>query len=280
MNRFEIESIRKARDYNVIKSNDLVLKSRYHFSLIAQKSIAYICSMIRPSQNDRSGFVLEYEFDILEYASICGISNSGTLYHDVKSALKNLRDSSMWLTLPNGSETLVGWLDRVTIDEGCGKVKVKIDDRLVPYLFDLQNRYLCYGLKNILCMRSKFSIRLYEMFRAYYGFESAVHDNRPRIARLQEPVPYEWKIDIDELKRKLMVDTIKSYSDNGLFKAKVLEPACREINRYSDIYFEYEMIKTGKKVTDVRFTINFKNMLERTYTEAKAEQTLETSERK
>ena len=251
MTVYETEEIQKKRDYLVVKSNELVLQTRYQFSMIEQKTIAYICSMIRPSVKNQSGYVLDYEFDILEYAHICGIEKNGKLYDDVKRALKGLRDKSMWLTLPNGSETVVGWLDRVTTDKGNGKIQIRIDDRLAPYLFELQSRYLSYGLKNILCMKSQFSIRLYEMFRAYLGLQSACWDNRARMTRINTPVPYEWIVDIDELKRKLMVDDIKSYKrDNSVFKRKVLDPAHIEINEFSDISFDFEMLKKGRSFYD------------------------------
>lgn len=260
----ESEELRKKREYLVVKSNDLVLQTRYQFSMIEQKTIAYICSMIRPSANHQSGYVLDYEFDILEYVHICGIKKNGKLYDDVKRALKGLRDKSMWLTLPNGSETVVGWLDRVTTDRLSGKVKIRIDDRLAPYLFELQSRYLSYGLKNVLCMKSRFSIRLYEMFRAYLGLKSSYCDSRSKTAKINNPVPYEWIIDIDELKIRLMVNDIKAYQrDNSVFKRKVLEPACKEINAFSDIFVDFEMLKSGRSFYAVKFTIIYKNMTQR-----------------
>lgn len=264
MTVYDAEEIQKKRDYLVVKSNELVLQTRYQFSMIEQKTIAYICSMIKPSANNQSGYIIDYEFDILEYANICGIASTGKLYDDVKRALKGLRDKSMWLTLPNGSETVVGWLDRVTTDKRSGKVQIRIDDRLAPYLFELQSRYLSYGLKNILCMKSQFSIRLYEMFRAYLGLQSACCDSRSRMEKINNPVPYEWVIDINELKRKLMVDNIKSYQrDNSVFKRKVLDPAQIEINEFSDISLDFELLKRGRSFYAVKFTIIYKNMRER-----------------
>lgn len=275
MDKHEIEKVNKSREYLVVKSNDLVLQTRYQFSMIEQKTIAYICSMIRPSSNNKSGYVLDYEFNILTYAHICGIEKNGKFYADVKKALKDLRDKSMWLTLPNGSETTVGWISKVTIDENSGLVKLRLDEDLVPYLFDLQTRYLSYGLKNILCMKSQFSIRLYEMFRAYIGLQSATWDKRSRMSRINAPIPYDWVIDIDELKRKLMVDNIKSYSDNGLFRTKVLEPAKKEINEFSDISFDFDMLKDGRRCYAVKFTIVYKNMPSRMKAELTATRLLD-----
>lgn len=275
MNEYQIEEIQKSREYLVVKSNDLVLKSRYNYTVYEQKTLAYICSMIKPSSTDNGGYVLDYEFNILDYIHICGIDKTGRIYNTTKNILKKLSDNSMWLTLPNGSETLVRWISKVTINQQSGLVHIKLDEDLVPYLFELHNRYLSYGLKNILCMHSQFSIRLYEMFRAYIGLRSACDDNRTRMSRINTPVPYEWVIDIDELKKKLMVDNIKSYNrDNSLFRIKVLEPAYREINELSDISFDFEMLKKGKKIYAVKFTIIYKDMIERINTTIKNDELL------
>ena len=138
-----------------------------------------------------------------------------------------------------------------------------------------QTRYLSYGLKNILCMKSQFSIRLYEMFRAYIGLQSATWDKRSRMSRINAPIPYEWVVDLDKLKRKLMVDNVKSYSDSSLFRIKVLEPAKKEINEFSDISFDFDMLKDGRRCYAVKFIIVYKNMTTRMKTELIANKLLD-----
>ncbi|MBQ5563551.1 MAG: replication initiation protein [Acutalibacteraceae bacterium] len=279
MDKIQMEKVNQSREYLVVKSNDLVLQTRYNYTVYEQRTLAYICSMIKPlttaNNGANNGYVLDYDFDILEYARVCGIDNNGNLYTRTKKVLKKLSDNSMWLRLPNGSETLVRWISKVTLNNKNGLVHIRLDEDLTPYLFELQSRYLSYGLKNILCMHSQFSIRLYEMFRAYIGLQSACGDNRPRMTRINIPVPYEWIIDIDELKRKLMVDNIKSYTkDNSLFRIKVLEPAHREINEFSDISFDFEMLKRGRSCYAVKFTIIYKNLIERSKVDVKISELL------
>ena len=60
----------------------------------------------------------------------------------------------MWLTMENGSETLVGWLSRVTVNKKSGIVQIRLDDILVPFLFDLKQRFTEYRLIQILGMKS------------------------------------------------------------------------------------------------------------------------------
>lgn len=262
------QEIEKSRDYLVVKSNDLVLKSRYQFGLIEQKTIAYICSLVKPKSNTNE-YILDYEFSILEYCRICGIEKSGIMYDNIKKALKNLKDKSMWVTLDNGEEAAISWIERLRVLPKSGTVRIRIDSDLAPYLFELKTRYLSYGIKNILTMKSGFSIRIYELLKTYLGLQSAIDERgKTTVERMNSHKSYEWEIPIDELKRKLMVDTIKSYQkDNNNFRLKVLEPAYREINEFTDISFEYEMLKRANRVYAVRFTISYKDMIERSKAE-------------
>ena len=146
MNNDEKIAIEKSREYIVSKSNQIVQKSRYDFTLAEQRTIAYICSKIKPIEAlDRAKgmpFQLEYEFNILDYVRTCGLQDNGKLYEEVKATLKGLRDKSMWLTLPDGSETTVGWLAKATTNKRSGIAKIEIDKDLAPYLFDLKEKFL------------------------------------------------------------------------------------------------------------------------------------------
>ena len=234
---FELE---KKKGYMVVKGNDLIQKNRFALSLTEQKTMAYICSMIEPMQTEESGFKLEYEFKIREYSKICGIDyDNGANYAYVKETLKKLRDRSMWMTLEDGSETVVGWLDRVTTNKKSGLAHIRIDDRLIPYLFDLKQQFTQYQLYNILGMKSAFSVRIYELMKSY-SFRHTI------------------TFEIDELKKLLMVEDVKSYNRFPDFRRFVLEKAQSEINELTDITIEFDPIKTGRKVTSIKFIIEEK----------------------
>lgn len=234
---FELE---KKKGYLVVKGNNLIQKNRFELSLIEQKTVAYVCSMIQPMQTEESGFQIEYEFKIREYCKICGIDyDNGKNYQDVKATLKKLRDKSMWLTMPDGSETTVSWLDRVTANKKKGIVDIRLDDRLIPYLFDLKQQFTQYQLYNILGMKSAFSVRIYELMKSY-SFRHTI------------------EIDLDKLKKLLMVEDVKSYNRFADFRRFVLEKAQAEINELTDIDISFEPIKTGRKVTSIKFTIEEK----------------------
>lgn len=254
------ENIQKSREYTVSKSNQIVQKSRYNFSVAEQRIIAYICSQIKPTDPTNTSYQLEYEFDILAFANICGFENNGKLYSYARATLKSLRDKSMWITLPNGSETTVSWLAKVTISKRNGTANIEIDKDMAPYLFDLKNKFLSYGLKNILNMTSQYSIRLYELLRSYHDERIGMTDHRNLVKRDLSPQKTSHTIDLDELKKQLMVENIKSYSNFAAFRRKVLDIAKSEINILTDTDISFEPITKGKKVVKIKFSVRRKPM--------------------
>lgn len=234
------------RCYNVVKANELIQKSRFELSLLEQKTIAYICSLIKPLEEQE----LEYVFDIREYAKICGIAyDSGKNYTDIKNGLRKLSDRSMWLETGD-EEVLVRWLAKVRTNKRSGKVTIRLDEDLVPYLINLKQKFTQYELYNILGMRSAFSVRIYELLKSYQFL-------------------YKKVFDLDELKEKLMVQNVKSYKDFSLFRKKVLEVAINEINELTDIHVEWTAETKGRKVVGIVFRIDRKNTIQ--YMKCRAE---------
>ena len=262
MNEYELELLEQQREYKVVKSNKLVLNSRYHYSLAEQKSIAYICSLIKPidtANPPEGGYQLKYEFSIADYIRLIGVESSGNQYQLVKSSLESLSEKKMWLPIEdeNGKgEVLVRWLSNVALYKRSGKVKIKIDEYFAPYLFALQSQYLSYGLINILNFKSKYGLRLYEILKAKYDMLRSV-SNRQRY----ETPEFEWVVELDELKRLLMLDgEYHRYPD---FRIKVLETAQRDINGLSDMLFDFEPITKGRKTVKVKFKMRMKDCMER-----------------
>lgn len=249
MNSSEKIEILNKREYLVVKGNDIIQKSRFELSLTEQKTIAFVCSMIKPVEAvDKAKGVpyqLDYEFNIRDYCKVCGIDyDAGKNYADVKETLKRLRDRSMWLTMDDGTETLVSWLAKVRTNKKSGIATIRIDEDLAPFLFDLGEKFTQYQLYNVLAMKSAFSVRLYELLKSY---------------AFQKKKTFE----INDLKRLLMVEDVKSYKDFSLFRARVLEVSQREINELTDINIYYETETKGKKVVKVKFRIEEKSPIER-----------------
>lgn len=226
----------KMRDYMVIKSNDLIQKSRFDLSTQEQKIILYLMSKIRPTDTE----LHEYEFSIVEFCKVCGIDYAnGKNYGNIKKTIKSLNDKSIWVKLEDGGETTMRWIERPYINKNSGVIKIKLDELMKPYLLQLQERFTQYELIYTLPMKSQYAIRFYELLKSY-----------------------EWKktadFEIEELKRMLNAEHYTRFYD---FKKKVLEIAMKEIADYTDLDVEYTLKKKGKQFTNISFRIGTKHDL-------------------
>lgn len=275
MNEDEEIAIAKSREYIVSKSNQIVQKSRYDFTLAEQRMIAYICSKIKPiefQEQQGTKYQLEYEFNILDYCRTCNVENNGRQYEDVKTTLKTLADKSMWLKQEDGTEVLVRWLAKAKTNKRSGKALIRIDEDLAPYLFDLQSKFLSYGLKNILNMKSQYSIRIYELVKSYHDMKIGQTDHRSKMEKMKSPQSIEWVLELEELKKLLMVNEVKSYSRYPSFRQKVLEPALKEINELTDLSVQIESVTKGRKVVKIKFKVAVKTRINRLAAEMKNEE--------
>lgn len=248
------------RNYLVVKSNDLVQKSRYELSLLEQKVVACICSLIKPEHAKEAmenGHTLEYQFNIRDFCRICGIDcNNGKNYINVRAVLKKLSDRSIWLTMPDGKIVLCRWLSKVKIQPRSGIAEIRLDEDMVPYLFDLNEKFIRYNLKDILAMQSAYSIRVFEILKSH---------------SFKKKVEYQF----DDLKKLLYVENIKVYDNFKDFRVKILDKSIAEINSLTDINVFYEIKKEGRKTNSIVFYISKKNIREITVSTIKVRSLLE-----
>ena len=226
------EEVRLAR---VRKANELIQKSRFSLSLQQQKIILYLISKIQPTDTEFH----EYTFEIKAFCEACGIEyDSGALYSEIKEAVKNIADKSLWVKMPDGRETLLRWIEKASIEAGTGILTIRLDNDMKPYLLQLNKNYTTYDLIYTLTFKSKYSVRLYELIKSIHFDESQ---------------PYARTYSVDELKKLLSAETYKTYSH---FKEKALDPAINEINAISDKAVCYEVAeKSGKKITHLTLHI-------------------------
>ena len=255
----EQNQIEKAREYSVIKSNHIIQKTRFNLSVSEQRTIAYICSFIKPHAENEP-YQLRYDFNISDYARVCGLSCDGNrIYNETKSILKKLRDKSMWVEESDGQEVLYAWLNDVEINRKSSTVSIEIHHRMIPFLFDLKETFTQYGLYNILKMKSQYSIRLYEILKSYSNLNFIAFP-------------------IEKWKHLLDVEHIKTYENYKDFRVKVLEVAVKEINEYTDLQIEYKAEKEGtRRVTKITFY--FKKSVKKPAKQSKLETTKEQAKK-
>lgn len=223
------------RSMSIYKRDDMIQKGRHQLSLQEQRCVLYAISKIKPGDTALS----EITFDIKQYYEVFGIKKES--YTEMKEIIKSLRDRSWWTTLEDGSETAVSWFAKVKINRQSGKVTIRFDEDMMPYLLQLSAQgvyYTGYELRYILPMTSQYSPRLYELLKSYQK------NNR------------RWFFDIDELKTRLNCTNYVNFAD---FRRYVLKKAIEEINAYTDFKIDYRLTKEGRKVVRVEFFFVEKN---------------------
>lgn len=221
---------------NVVKSNELILKSRFDLSLKQQKMVLYLISQVNPYDEEMK----LYQFKIGDFCKVCGIDHtSGKNYKTLKEEIKAIADKSIWVRLEDGRETLLRWIEKPYINANKGTIDIRLDSDMKPFLLDLNRNFTTYKLIYTMSFKSKYSIRLYETL-------CALHYN--------EEEEYTVFFSIDELRERLGVEE-KEYPLFKNFNQRVLQPAIKEINQYSNKNVEYDFIKKGQKVNIIRMKI-------------------------
>lgn len=231
----------EVRNKTVTKANELIQKSRFSLSLQQQKIVLYLISQISPYDDD---FKI-YEFSIQEFCRVCGIDEtSGGNYQILKDAVKDIADKSLWITIEEDEETLLRWIEKPYINKKNGVIKIRLDNDMMPFLLQLKQNFTSYELIWTLHFKSKYTIRLYELVKSIH-----FHDLDS----------YTREFPLEELKRMLGAETYKTYQ---AFKERVLIRAVQEINDYSDKTLSYEVIKSGRAVSKIKFTVSSKSSIE------------------
>lgn len=230
------------RELEVYKRDDLIQKARFTLSVQEQKCILYAISKIKPNDT----YLTEYIFDIKDFYTLCGIDKDS--YTTLKKQLMNLKSKVWWLKLPDESESAVSWLDVVRVNKKSGKVTIAFHRDMMPFLLELARQaeengafYTGYTLQYVLPMSSQYSPRLYEILKSY-------QKNNKR-----------WFFEIDELKYLLDCQNYDRWPDLRRF---VIEPAVKEINKYTDLNIEYTTEKEGRKIVRIEFLMESKKKRE------------------
>ena len=108
----------------VVKSNDLIQKSRFSLTTNQQKIILYLISKLKYNDTD----FMECKVDIKDFCRVCGIDlSNGRRYNELKNSIKQIADKSIWIEKENGDETLLRWIEKPTIHKNDGNTGCEAD---------------------------------------------------------------------------------------------------------------------------------------------------------
>lgn len=225
----------------VSKSNKLI-NGRYNLGLNEQKIILTMISLIDINDNEFN----KVTFTIREITDLLDIPINN-LYRDIGKIIRNLRKNDIYIDErdENGIGKVIetSFVTTAIYDNKHGLLSLEFSDTLRPYLLELKGFFTSYRLENALSLSSKYSIRIYEKLKCNEFKKSFI-----------------WSI--ENLKKDLILNQ-KSYNLYSNLKQKIILIAMNDINKKTDIKVTFEEIKTGRKITAIKFYIkenkNFKN---------------------
>ena len=219
--------------YIVEKSKALVWAQFQDYSSGELKILDTYLSRIDPRKPDASLVT----FTKKEYAELMGL-DSDIRTEQLKAYTGGLLSNVVTIDMPDKGYVQYPLFSEAKcyLNEETGQVTIEVDcnHKLKPAFFDIaKNGYVRYQLKNIISLKSQYSVRLY-----------------PKL----KDRPFGWTISVEEL-RKILGATASSYDVFKEFNKHVLQKAVKEINDITDITVTTENIRKGRSVESIRFTV-------------------------
>jgi plasmid replication initiation protein len=217
----------------VKEPEEMIFMRGGEFSESALKLSAYLIANLKENQNIYEINIKEYlkKFDkkIKDYSYLKGVAE--------ELSKKQFKMEDRF----KKSFEIYNFIGAIKYDEGI--LKVEFSTMLMEYLLKIKDKYLKYDIKNIMSLNSKYSIRLYKILKDRFEQESKYNKRA------------ELKISLDKLREVFEIPKSYLYANSSGIKARMIEKAKKEFAEHTDIIFEYEEIKTGRKVTHLKFYI-------------------------
>ncbi len=178
----------------------------------------------------------DYEFDAIdisapEFSEYFGLNWGGAQTKTLKNAIENLIESSYII-----DGKAVRWLSPESYFRD-GNIHLKLDDSLVPYLLQLDGYYTFYNYEPVAKFTSKYSYRMYEFLKSTEGIGF-------------------YKISLNDAITLLGDNCCRTKNE---FVKRVLNPALKDINVYSDLKIKKKFHKPFGKSEQLWFSIRNKS---------------------
>ena len=238
MNIISIE----ANKNNQVKKHNDIIKATGELSGTAFKMLSMLISMIR---FDDSGFQ-EYALNINSYKKEIGATNKEVAFYE-KQALELMRNP---FELKKG--VWYNWCSKVDITSVENYIVFSVHNDLKPYLLDLQKHFTTYNIVNVLSLRGDYSPRLYEYLKMEWSEFKRNYKKRYN----KTPKNYTIEIEIDWMREHFSISDGYRYNN---IKTQIIKVAKKQFKEKTDIQFDYEEQKIGRKVNSLKITIRDNN---------------------
>lgn len=192
-------------------------------------------SLIKPDDQDFKPYVLKVS-DLAYFLNI----NIKNAYREADKITSRLMERVLHIPQGNGAMLKVHWVSSALHENG--SVELSFSPKLKPYLLQLKEQFTKYSLSIITQFQSTYAIRIYTLLKQY------------------EKIGYR-EFELEELRGILGIKP-SEYKEFKRFRQWVINQAQKEFSEKlksggykSDINFDLETIRTGRKITGLKFKI-------------------------
>lgn len=223
---------------NIVSKSNTLIEANSRLNLVEQKMLLCLASNIEPSDRDFK----TYTFPVKQFYDLLGLSGTAK-YTELSKITKELVSKVIEMRI--GEEVIqVSWLSSAIYNRKRGTIDMRFDPVLKPFLLELSSKFTSYKLSNVVKLNSTYAIRIYELLKQYEDLK-------------------ERTISMENLRYYL--DALDIYPNYANFKQRVLKPSQKELKQKTDISFEFEEVKQGRKVQKIRFLIRSQRKKEAEY---------------
>jgi plasmid replication initiation protein len=216
-----------------INKSNILIRAKYDLSVVEYRVIHIGIVYVEDTHNRT------VEIPVSDYKKLLELEHFN--YQHLVDVLQKLRERSI-VTAKFNDKTgeleegyITGWIDSVRYNNGI--IRLTYNEDIFPYIVDLVGEYKKFNLPLLLKLKSKYSIRIYEILKSYelIGF---------------------YNVNVDTLREMFILGD--KYSRFNDFEKYILLPSIQEINELNDIEVSYTPKKSGRKYTSIVFKIKMK----------------------
>ena len=227
--------MRCSMDITVTKSNDLV-RASYRLTVNEQRLILMCIAQLdprKPIPKTRDGDIKPMRITVSDFAETYHISERSTAYSSLQEATDRLYERDIKTYDERGKRYgRFRWVQAVEYHQGQGYVELTFTQKVAPYVTLLHRQFTTYMLKQVAQVNSIYAIRIFELLMQFKSTGMLV-------------------IGIDEF--RLLLELEGKYDRFANLKARVIEPAMRELTEKANLEISWEPIRQKRRVVSLRF---------------------------
>jgi hypothetical protein len=222
----------------VVVQHNALVNARFDMSTVEMRLFMAMLSRIGRDDNE----FREMSIPLTEVVALSGRRPSSKDYQQVAGMCDQLVSRILHIERPSRGRrdrrgTATPDFDKIPLmayakyrgEEGA--LRVRFNDEVMPYLLQLHQNFTKAQVVQLLKLKSPHSYRIYWLLKEYATFGART-------------------VGVKELKSLLTLDG--QYKQFPLFRLRVLDRAQQELSQ-TDLPFEYELLREGKGVAQIRF---------------------------